>query len=88
MKILKVIYNEKTSYILDFIDMVPIKIIINKFNIDNYKEKKKAIPIMTRHGTTQVPLLVFEDENLNEYAAIWNESKPNWVEAIIRILND
>lgn len=88
MKILKVIYNEKTSYILDLIDMVPIKIIINKFNIDNYKEKKKAIPIMTRHGTTQVPLLVFENENLDEYAAIWSESKPNWIEAIIKILND
>ena len=56
------------------------------FTLDDYKQKKKAIPILTRHGTLNVPLIVFADENLDEYAAIWSETNPDWKLEIERIL--
>ena len=43
---------------------------------------------MTRHGTPNVPLIVFKDENLKEYAAIWSESNPDWLAEINKILNE
>lgn len=88
MKIIKAIYNKETSFILDIINKLTIKIYLEKYNIDNLKEKKRALPIMTRHGTNKTPLIVFEDENLKEYAAIWSESNPDWLKEIIKKLND
>lgn len=86
MKILKVIYDENTLEILDVIKKLSTKVFLEEYNISDYREKKKALPIMTRHGTKQVPLIVFEDENLVEYAAIWNEQNPNWLTEINKIL--
>lgn len=88
MKILKVIYDNNTKFILDLIKLVDTKIYVESYDYSHHKEKKKAIPIMTRHGTDNVPLIVFEDENLEEYAAIWSESKPDWLTAINTILNE
>jgi len=88
MKIIKVIYNDETSFILDIIQNIDQPKWVEQYNIDDYRQKKKALPIMTRHGTKQVPLIVFEDENLEEYAAIWNESNPDWTKEINKILNN
>lgn len=76
MKVIKVVYNNQTSDILNILKDERIKnVIIETYNIDFFKDKKKAIPIMTRFGTKEVPLIVFADENLIEYSAIWKESK-------------
>lgn len=88
MKILKVIYNNDTKFILDIVNNLTIKVYIESYDAGHHKEKKKAIPIMTRHGTTNVPLIVFEDENLDEYAAIWSETNPDWLKEINKILNE
>jgi hypothetical protein len=88
MKIVKVIYDDKTSFILDIVNNLDVKVLIDSFNIDDYRQKKKALPIMTRNGTTQVPLVVFADENLDEYAAIWSETKPDWELEIKKILEN
>jgi len=87
MKILKVIYNNETSFILDILKEVE-DVIVEEYNISDYREKKKAIPIMVRHGTKQTPLIVFENENLEEICAIWNENNPNWLIEINKILNE
>lgn len=78
MKVLQVIYNIDTNFILDIISNFNNYLLIETYNIDQYKDKKKALPIMTRFGTTKVPLLVFKDENLKEYSAIWSEQNPDW----------
>ena len=88
MKIIKVIYDNNSKFILDIVRNLLIKVYLEEYNISNYKEHKKALPIMTRFGTKQVPLLVFEDENLHEYNAIWNERNPNWLNEINKILNE
>lgn len=87
MKIIKVIYNDECKYIVDIIENINCKILKDFYNIDDYKQRKKALPIMTRHGTNNVPLIVFADENLDEYAAIWSEENPNWEEKIYKIIN-
>lgn len=86
MKVLTVIYDNKSEYILDIVKSVQKKVLIQTFTLDDYKQKKKAIPILTRHGTLNVPLIVFADENLDEYAAIWSETNPDWKLEIERIL--
>lgn len=86
MKIIKVIYDDKTTFINKIIDNITEKVIVERFTLEDYKQKKKALPIMTRHGTTNVPLVVFADENLDEYAAVWSEQKPDWELEINKIL--
>jgi hypothetical protein len=87
MKIVKVVYDDATKYILDIIKDIKVKIYLEEYNYSITKDKKKAIPIMTRHGTKNLPLVVFENENIEEYAAIWSESSPDWLEEINKILN-
>lgn len=86
MKIIKIIYSKDTKSIVDLVKSLPHKIFIETFDINNRKEMKQAYSILTRFGTRQVPLLVFEDENLQEYNAIWSERNPNWEEEINKIL--
>jgi hypothetical protein len=88
MKILKVVYDDDTKFILDIVHNLSTKVYIEEYTISDYRQKKKALPIMTRHGTSNVPLIVFEDENLKEIAAIWSESNPDWLVEINKILND
>ena len=88
MKIIKIIYDNDTKYILDITNAITIKVYKEEYNISNYKEKKNALPIMTRFGTTKVPLIVFEDENLNEFEAIWAEENPDWEKEINNILTN
>ena len=88
MKVIKVIYNDKTDFINEIIDKIKEKVIIERFTLEDYKQRKKAIPIMTRHGTNNVPLIVFENENLEEFAAIWSEQYPDWELEINKILKN
>ena len=43
---------------------------------------------MERHGTKKLPLIVLEDENLKEYAAIWSEQNPDWKVELIKKMNE
>ena len=88
MKIVKVIYSEETKFILDIMSEINIKHIAELYDVGFRKDKKKAREIMERHGTKNVPLIVFEDENLEEYTAIWSESKPDWKKEIIKRLTN
>ena len=78
MKVIKVVYNEDTKFILDIVRSYDGPCITEEFNMNHIKDAKKARPILTRHGTKNVPLIVFEDENLEEVAAIWSEEYPDW----------
>jgi len=89
MKIIKVIYDSNCKFILDIINNLPNKrIFIETYNYESKAEQKTARGILTRFGTKNLPLIVFEDENLVEYNAIWSERNPNWEEEINKILND
>ena len=46
MKIIKVIYNSESEFILGIVDAVPAKHIIEKYNMDFHKDKKKAREII------------------------------------------
>lgn len=88
MKIIKVIYNSESEFILGIVDAVQSKHIIEKYNTDFHKDRKKAREILERHGTKNLPLIVFENENLDEYAAIWSEQNPDWRVEINNKLNE
>lgn len=88
MKIVKVIYDDKSDYIINIVSNIKEIKYLETYNINDYRQKKKAIPIMTRNGTKLVPLIVFEDENLQEVSAIWSEQNPDWELEIIKKLNE
>lgn len=90
MKILKIVYDDDSKFILDIINKLKesYNLYVETYNYNHYKEKKKAIPILTRNGSKQLPFLVFEDNNLVEYCAIWAESNPDWEKEIIKILQE
>ena len=87
MKIIKLIYNEESSYLTQIIKNLAGTNLTEFFNIDYNSDKKKCREIMTRFGTKNVPLVVFADENLEEYDAIWSESNPDWELEIKKKLN-
>ncbi len=86
MRFIKVIYDNNSNYIVEIIKEISNITLVEYYNIDINKEKRKAIPIMVRHGTKNVPLIVFEDENLQEVSAIWSEQNPDWKSEILKNL--
>lgn len=87
MKVIKVVYSEKDKSILDVVQIYSASCVIEAYNINHHKQEKKGRPILTRHGTKNTPLIVFEDENLIEVAAIWSETNPDWDLAIADTLH-
>lgn len=86
MRFIKVIYDNNSNYIVEIIKGISNITLVEYYNIDVNQEKRKAIPIMVRHGTKNVPLIVFEDENLQEVSAIWSEQNPDWKSEILKNL--
>lgn len=86
MRFIKVIYDNNSNYIVETIKEISNTTLVEYYNIDVNREKRKAIPIMVRHGTKNVPLIVFEDENLQEVSAIWSEQNPDWKSEILKNL--
>ena len=87
MKIIKVLYNKSTKFILNIIKDFESEAIIKTINVESRHDFKKAREIQTNFGTKKLPLVVFEDENLEQVAGIWAESNPNWKEEIKLILD-
>ena len=85
MTILKIVYDNDTKDVLDLVNDIP-KIIVESHNFSHYKERKNAIPILTRHGAKKLPFIAFADENLEEYTAYWTESKKELTRELIQEL--
>ena len=86
MRFITVIYDNNSNYIVEIIKGISNITLVEYYNIDVKQKKRKAIPIMVRHGTKNVPLIVFEDENLQEVSAIWSEQNPDWKSEILKNL--
>ena len=86
MKVIKVIFNNETTFINDIVSDIDIPHIFEGYNISYLKDRRKAREIMERHGTKNIPLVVFEDENLQEVSAIWSEQNPDWKSEILKNL--
>jgi hypothetical protein len=86
MKVIKAVHNDNTKFIVEIVNKFATKAIVETYNMDVFKDKKKGGPIQARFGTRNFPLVVFSDENLVEFAAIWPENKPDWEKEIKYIL--
>lgn len=85
-QLIKVVHDEDCKFILDIIENYDIK--KETYNLNHYKEKKKAIPIMSRNGTKRVPLIVLVDELGEESKVIWSETNPDWKAELDELLKD
>ena len=86
-QLIRVVYDEDCRFILDILDSIEFDIKVETYDFDHYKERKKALPIMTRNGTRNLPVIEFVDMNGEESEVIWSETNPNWKDEIIRIVN-
>lgn len=80
--LIRIIHDENSKYILNYI---PEDVEVEIYNIDFDKEKKKAIPIMVRNGTRNIPLITLV-ENGEETKVIWSETNPDWEKEIKKLL--
>ena len=83
-QLIRVVYDENCKFILDIIEKYNIK--KETYSLNHNKEKKLAIPILTRNGTKNVPLITFVDENNEESKVIWSETNPDWTTELDKLL--
>lgn len=84
---IRVVYDDNCRFILDILDSIEFGIKVETYDYNHYKERKKALPIMTRNGTRNLPVIEFVDMDGEESEVIWSETNPNWKDEIIRIAN-
>lgn len=78
MRVIRVVYNNKTKFILEILEEFNETFIVETYSMDKRKEVKTARTIQENMGTKNVPLISIEDENLEIVAGIYSETKPDW----------
>ena len=87
MNTIKVIHNNDTKFILDIVKKFKSRAYIEPYNFDTLRLRKKIYKMQEEFGSKKFPLIIIEDENIEEVAAIWSESNPDWESTIENILN-
>jgi hypothetical protein len=87
MLTIKVIHNNDTKFILDIVKEFKSRAYIEPYNSNVSRLKGKIYKMQEAFGSRKVPLIVFEDENMEELGAIWSESNPDWKLEIKTMLN-
>jgi len=82
MKTIKVLYDNETSFIIDVVQKFNNKAYIELFNFNKYKKRGTLRKMQEEHGTRNLPLIIFQDENLKDIMAIWSENNPDWEKEI------
>jgi len=82
MKTLKVLYNKDTDFILNIANKFKDKVYLETYDANNYNQRGKVRVLQEDYGTKNLPLVIFEDENLHSIAAIWSENNPDWEKEI------
>lgn len=85
---MKVLYNNQTKFIEEIANKFRGKAIIELYNYDKSKKRSSIRKMQENFGSKNYPLVIFENENLEEVFALWSESQPNWEEDIQWVLND
>lgn len=82
--LVRIVYDDSCRFILDVVKEYNIK--KETYNLNHHKEKKDGIPILSRNGTRNVPLITLVDENGEENKVIWSETNPNWKKELDELL--
>ena len=82
MKTIKVIYNNDTNFIVDIINNFADRAYIELYNYDKSKKRGSLRKMQEEHGSRNLPLIIFQDENLKDIMAIWSENNPDWEKEI------
>jgi len=88
MRVVKVVYNNNTKFILDILKNIKGNFIAEYFNLDKRKEQKSARVIQTELGSKNSPLVAILDENLELVGAVWPENNPDWEKEITHKINN
>lgn len=78
MKILSVAFDNNTTFIVEIVKKFSNEVIINMHN-NNFRTDRKSVKhIQNTLGSDKLPLIMFQDENMELIGGIWPESKPDW----------
>lgn len=86
-QIVRVVYDDSCRFILEIAESLTDVIKVETYDFNHYKERKGAIPIMTRNGSRNLPLVEFVDIEGDVSKVIWSETDPDWKDEIYEILN-
>jgi hypothetical protein len=87
MKTIKIVYNNDTKFILDIVKEFKSRAYIEPYNSNVSRLRGKIYKMQEAFGSRKFPLIIFEDENMEELSAIWSESNPDWKLEIEEMLN-
>lgn len=87
MRVIKVVYNKDTNFIVDIVEEFKDNCILEFYSINKRQDMKKARVIQEDMGTKNLPVIAIEDENFELVGGIYSESKPNWRSELISKLN-
>lgn len=87
MRIVKVVYNKDTNFIVDIVEKFKNDCILEFYSINKRQDMKKARVIQEDMGTKKLPLIAIEDENFELVGGIYSESNPDWRSELILKLN-
>jgi hypothetical protein len=82
MKTIKVLYDNKTDFIVDIVNKFSKEAYIEIYNFDKSKKRGSIRKMQEEHGSKNFPLIIFQDENLENIMAIWSEHYPDWEKEI------
>lgn len=87
MLTIKALHDNNTKFILEIVKAFKGRAYIEPYNFDVPRLRKSMYRMQEDFGSKKFPLIIIEDENLDEVAAIWSESNPDWENEINKLLN-
>jgi hypothetical protein len=86
MNTLNIIYNKKSDFILPIVEEFKGQCYIDLYNMDTYKYRSVIKKMQEEFGSKNYPLIIIQNENLQNIDAIWSESDPDWKKEITKKL--
>jgi hypothetical protein len=88
MLTIRVLYDNNTDFIVPIVNNFKEVAYIELLNMSTSKKRSKIRKLQEDFGSKNFPLIIFQDENLINFNAIWSENTPDWNIEITKKLNE
>lgn len=88
MLTIRVLYDNNTDFIVPIVNNFKEVTYIELLNMSTSKKKSRIRKLQEEFGSRNFPLVIFQDENLVNFDAIWSEGNPDWYMKIVEKLSE
>lgn len=88
MLTIRVLYDNNTDFIVPIVNNFKEVTYIELLNMSTSKKKSRIRKLQEEFGSRNFPLVIFQDENLVNFDAIWSEGNPDWYIKIAEKLSE